>query len=211
MDEIGYQRYEKFFHEDCYRIKEWNDEQTDAKGWLAINSLTGGAAGGGTRMKLGATCEDAVLLAKTMEIKFRVSGPPIGGAKSVLSFDPTSPQKNEVLKRWFRFIGDELRSVYGTGGDQNVNEDEVIALTEESIDLRHPQEGIVRGHYAPDDTALQQVLGQLRQGVQLPVRLPDVGLDLALSEVITGYGVAAALEALYEHRGSSLAGKRVLV
>src|SRR5262249_4050532 len=41
--------------------------------------------------------------------------------------------------------------------------------------------------------------------------LPGVDLDLALSEVITGYGVATALEALYELKGSSLAGKRVLV
>lgn len=36
-------------------VFEWNDEFTDAKGWLVINSLKGGAAGGGTRMRKGLT------------------------------------------------------------------------------------------------------------------------------------------------------------
>lgn len=32
-------------------VFEWNDPKSEAKGWLVINSLTGGAAGGGTRMR----------------------------------------------------------------------------------------------------------------------------------------------------------------
>ena len=31
-------------------VFEWNDAETAAKGWVVINSLRGGAAGGGTRM-----------------------------------------------------------------------------------------------------------------------------------------------------------------
>jgi hypothetical protein len=27
-------------------VYEWNDPETDAKGWVVINSLKGGAAGG---------------------------------------------------------------------------------------------------------------------------------------------------------------------
>ena len=34
-------------------IFEWKDSQTDAEGWVVINSLRGGAAGGGTRMRVG--------------------------------------------------------------------------------------------------------------------------------------------------------------
>ena len=34
-------------------VIEWNDTQTEARGWLVINSLKGGAAGGGTRMRVG--------------------------------------------------------------------------------------------------------------------------------------------------------------
>ena len=34
-------------------VFEWNDAETGAEGWVVINSLRGGAAGGGTRMKKG--------------------------------------------------------------------------------------------------------------------------------------------------------------
>ena len=32
-------------------VFEWSDSQTEAEGWVVINSLRGGAAGGGTRMR----------------------------------------------------------------------------------------------------------------------------------------------------------------
>ena len=33
-----------------------------------------------------------------MEIKFTVAGPPIGGGKSGINFDPRDPRKKEVLQ-----------------------------------------------------------------------------------------------------------------
>ena len=88
-------------------IFEWKDDLTPAKGWIVINSLRGGASAGGTRMHANVTLEEVVALAKTMEIKFTVSGPPIGGAKSGINFDPKDPRKKEVLKRWFAGISHE--------------------------------------------------------------------------------------------------------
>lgn len=69
-------------------VFEWNDTETNAKGWLVINSLRGGAAAGGTRMRIGVTKNEVLALAKTMEVKFTVAGPPIGGGKSGINFDP---------------------------------------------------------------------------------------------------------------------------
>ena len=63
-------------------VFEWKDAETEAQGWVVINSLRGGAAGGGTRMRVGLDKHEVTSLAKTMEVKFTVSGPPIGGAKS---------------------------------------------------------------------------------------------------------------------------------
>ena len=63
-------------------VFEWHDSETTAKGWIVINSLRGGAAGGGTRMRVGLNRHEVESLAKTMEIKFTIAGPPIGGAKS---------------------------------------------------------------------------------------------------------------------------------
>jgi glutamate dehydrogenase/leucine dehydrogenase len=121
-------------------VFEWKDPFSEAEGWVVINSLRGGAAGGGTRMRAGLDKREVESLAKTMEIKFTVSGPQIGGAKSGINFDPRDPRKQEVLERWFAAVTPLLKHYYGTGGDLNVDEiHEVIAITEE-CGIWHPQE-----------------------------------------------------------------------
>ena len=90
------QRYES---QQPHIVFEWKDSETEAEGWVVINSLRGGAAGGGTRMRKGLDKREVESLAKTMEIKFTVSGPAIGGAKSGINFDPADPRKAGVLKR----------------------------------------------------------------------------------------------------------------
>ena len=146
-------------------VFEWNDEDTGAQGWVVINSLRNGAAGGGTRMRKGLTKEEVVSLSKVMEIKFTISGPDIGGAKSGINFDPRDPRKEEVLRRWFAAVFPLLKNYYGTGGDLNVDEiKEVIPMTED-LGLWHPQEGVVRGHLKVSKGAEIHTLGQLRFGV----------------------------------------------
>jgi hypothetical protein len=113
------QAYEKRSPEIVF---EWNDAETDARGWVVINSLRGGAAGGGTRMHPRLDKDEVISLAKTMEIKFTVSGPQIGGAKSGIAFDPNDPRKEDVLRRWYAAVTPLLKSYYGTGGDMNVDE-----------------------------------------------------------------------------------------
>ncbi|QVI58661.1 Glu/Leu/Phe/Val dehydrogenase dimerization domain-containing protein [Nocardioides faecalis] len=132
-------------------VFEWHDAETEAKGWAVINSLRGGAAGGGTRMRAGLDRAEVEALAKTMEVKFTVSGPAIGGAKSGIDFDPNDPRRAGVLARWFKAVAPLLKTYYGTGGDLNVDEvHDVIPLTER-YGLWHPQEGIVNGHFAADE------------------------------------------------------------
>ena len=80
------EKLKKFEHKKPEVVFEWNDEETGAEGWVVINSLRGGAAGGGTRMRKGLDKREVESLAKTMEIKFTVAGPPIGGAKSGINF-----------------------------------------------------------------------------------------------------------------------------
>ena len=104
---------EKFENKKPEIVFEWNDSETEACGWVVINSLRGGSAGGGTRMRLGLDRNEVESLAKTMEIKFTVSGPPIGGAKSGINFDPNDPRKKEVLKRWYKAVYPLLKNYYG--------------------------------------------------------------------------------------------------
>lgn len=196
-------------------VFHWKDAETEAEGWTVINSLRGGAAGGGTRMRVGLDQNEVLSLAKTMEVKFTVSGPAIGGAKSGINFDPNDPRKKGVLQRWYRAVSPLLKSYYGTGGDMNVDEiHEVIPITEES-GVWHPQEGVFNGHFRPSEADKINRIGQLRQGVikvvENPEYSPDVARKYTVADLITGYGVSEAVRHYYDIYGGSIKGKRALV
>ncbi|MEM6718035.1 MAG: Glu/Leu/Phe/Val dehydrogenase dimerization domain-containing protein [Bacteroidota bacterium] len=196
-------------------VFNWKDPETEAEGWTVINSLRGGAAGGGTRMRKGLDMNEVLSLAKTMEVKFTVSGPAIGGAKSGINFDPHDPRKNGVLKRWYNAVAPLLKSYYGTGGDLNVDEiHEVIPITEDS-GVWHPQEGVFNGHFKPTDADKINRIGQLRMGVikviESPTYSPDVSRKYTVADMITGFGVAEAARHFYDIYGGSIEGKRAIV
>ncbi|MEZ7494125.1 Glu/Leu/Phe/Val dehydrogenase dimerization domain-containing protein [Leeuwenhoekiella aequorea] len=196
-------------------VFHWNDPETEAEGWTVINSLRGGAAGGGTRMRKGLDRNEVLSLAKTMEVKFTVSGPAIGGAKSGINFDPNDPRKKGVLERWYAAVSPLLKSYYGTGGDLNVDEiHEVIPITEES-GVWHPQEGVFNGHFRPTEADKINRIGQLRQGVIKVLEnqhfSPDVSRKYTVADMITGYGVAEAAKHFYDIYGGSIEGKRAVI
>lgn len=196
-------------------VFEWKDSETEAEGWVVINSLRGGAAGGGTRMRLGLDKREVESLAKTMEVKFTVSGPPIGGAKSGINFDPNDPRKAGVLHRWYAAVMPLLKYYYGTGGDLNVDEiHEVIPITED-VGIWHPQEGVFTGHYKPTEAQKVNRIGQLRQGVIKVIEderfTPSHSKKYTIADMCTGYGVAEAVKHYYELWGGNLAGKRAVV
>ena len=205
----------KYEEKDPEIVFHWNDPETEAEGWTVINSLRGGAAGGGTRMRPGLNENEVLSLAKTMEVKFTVSGPAIGGAKSGINFDPRDPRKKGVLERWYKAVSPLLKSYYGTGGDLNVDEiHEVIPITEES-GVWHPQEGVFNGHFTPTEADKINRIGQLRQGVIKVLEnsdySPDVSRKYTVADMITGYGVAEAVRHYYEIYGGSVKGKHAIV
>jgi len=205
-------RYNAFLLQPPQLTVAWVDRPTEARGWLVINSLRGGAAGGGTRMRLGANLREVSYLAKTMELKFALAGPPIGGAKSALDFDPGDPRKHEVLRRWYAAIEPYLRDRYGTGGDLNVDEVHEVIPMVRGLGLEHPQEGVVRGHLRPRGERLRQVFNTLDRGVRAPVTEHGVrGLELTVADMITGYGVARTVIGYYQRLGRGLDGVRVSV
>jgi len=205
----------KYENKEPEIVFNWKDSETEAEGWVVINSLRGGAAGGGTRMRKGLDMNEVLSLAKTMEIKFTVSGPAIGGAKSGINFDPKDSRKKGVLERWYRVVSPLLKSYYGTGGDLNVDEiHEVIPITEES-GVWHPQEGVFNGHFKPTEADKINRIGQLRQGVikviENPEYSPDVSRKYTVADMITGFGVAEAAKHYYDVYGGSINGKRAVI
>lgn len=205
----------KFENKTPEIVFEWSDSETEAEGWVVINSLRGGAAGGGTRMRKGLDKREVESLAKTMEVKFTVSGPSIGGAKSGINFDPSDPRKSGVLERWYKAVMPLLKNYYGTGGDLNVDEiHEVIPITE-SYGLWHPQEGIVNGHFHANEPQKIRKIGQLRQGVSKvledPKFTPNGPRKYTVADMITGYGVSEAVRHYYSIWGGQLQGKRAVI
>jgi glutamate dehydrogenase/leucine dehydrogenase len=209
------EKLKKFEEQRPQIVFEWKDRETEAEGWLVINSLRGGAAGGGTRMRKGLDRHEVTSLAKTMEVKFSVAGPQIGGAKSGINFDPADPRKEGVLRRWFKAVHPILKHYYGTGGDLNVDEiHDVIAITSDN-GLLHPQEGVVNGHLGSDEKTRHEKILRLRMGVVLPVtttglRVP-VDKNYTVADMITGFGVAESIRHFHELSGKPLKGKKTII
>jgi glutamate dehydrogenase/leucine dehydrogenase len=196
-------------------VFEWSDSETEAEGWVVINSLRGGAAGGGTRMRKGLNKHEVVSLAKTMEVKFTVAGPAIGGAKSGINFDPKDPRKEGVLERWYAAITPLLKNYYGTGGDLNVDEiHEVIPITK-NLGVEHPQEGVFTGHFKPSSAEKSKIIKQLQDGVLLeitnPSLTPDVSHKYTVADMITGFGVSEAVKHFYHLHNENLTDKKVII
>jgi glutamate dehydrogenase/leucine dehydrogenase len=151
-----------------------------------------------------------------MEVKFTVSGPPIGGAKSGINFDPKDPRKEEVLKRWYKAVMPLLKRYYGTGGDLNIDEiHEVIPITEE-YGLWHPQEGVVNGHLKPTKSEKIQAIGQLRMGVSKVLEDPNYtpsgsNKKYVVADMITGYGVSESVKHYYSIYGGDVKNKKVII
>ncbi len=196
-------------------VFEWKDSETEAEGWVVINSLRGGAAGGGTRMRQGLDKREVESLAKTMEVKFTVAGPPIGGAKSGINFNPKDPRKKDVLKRWFAAVTPLLKHYYGTGGDLNIDEIHEVIPTTEVCGVWHPQEGVFNGHFQPREAQKINRIGQLRQGVLKVIEdekySPSLKRKYAIADMITGYGVAESIRLYFEIWGGNVKDKKIIV
>jgi glutamate dehydrogenase/leucine dehydrogenase len=166
-------------------------------------------------MRVGLDKREVESLAKTMEVKFTVAGPAIGGAKSGINFDPKDPRKEGVLKRWFAAVSPLLKNYYGTGGDLNVDEiHEVIPITE-SCGVWHPQEGVFNGHFQPKEAQKMNRIGQLQRGVLKVIEdatlTPDVDRKFVVADMITGFGVSESIRHYFSLWGGDVKDKKVIV
>jgi glutamate dehydrogenase/leucine dehydrogenase len=212
----NWRRYAAYLRQPPELTVAWHDAETGARAWLVVNAWRGGAAGGGTRMRLGVEPREVVYLAKAMQLKFALAGPAIGGAKSGIDFDPTDPRKPEVLERWWHSILPLLRDRYGTGGDLNVDEMVDVIPAFARLGMLHPQQGIVTGHLQPDAARFDEVMQRMAAGVEAPLchARPGIVLDgtsMTVADMITGYGVAYSARRLLEKQGRPIEGARVLV
>lgn len=163
----------------------WNDPASDARGYLVIDTLVRGIAGGGCRMRAGCTFDEVARLAQTMTLKFALFEVPMGGAKVGLDYDPTAPDADLVLNRFFAAIAPYLKESYVTGPDMGTQEAQIIRALN-NIGIPSPAYPAIQRWRLPPDTE-----ETMRRALALETN------GMTLDGFITGYGVAVcALEAL---------------
>ena len=97
-------------------------------GYLAIDSLVGGAAHGGLRIALDVSAELLRSAARTMTLKYGFARLPVGGAKAAIHADPELPPAERValLKEFGRAIQPFLQTgTYVPGEDMGSSADDI--------------------------------------------------------------------------------------
>lgn len=181
---------------DSYLELTWTDEVTGTKGYVVIDTLSRGVAGGGLRMRDGVTLDEVRDLAQAMTLKEAVvytegdNYVPLGGAKAGIDCDPYDPRAREVLGRFGRAMRPLIQTLFATGEDFGVRQD--------VIDEVFADEGI----RSSAESALALVddgadAAHERLKVAFAVDVDGVGLG----ELVGGYGVAETALAALEFRG----------
>jgi glutamate dehydrogenase (NAD(P)+) len=177
----------------------WTDPVTGRKGYVVIDRLVNGLAGGGTRMRAGVTLEEVERLARTMSLKNGAVNLPGGGAKGGLDCDPHDPEARPLLTRFIRAVRPLLETYWGTAED--------MGTTQQLLDEVFVEVGM--------QSSVQATLNRSGDGAAALRRLVDgLGVQvggIGLGDLVGGYGVAQAAAAAAGHQGRSIEGLRAAI
>ena len=108
-----------------------HDTKTGMKGMVVIDNTARGIGKGGCRMSANVSLHDCFRLARTMTWKWAMADIFLGGAKACIKNDPTSPDKEEIIRAFVRKIRKLIPDEYVFGNDMGFSErDGAIALDE---------------------------------------------------------------------------------
>lgn len=186
----------------------WQDDLSDATGYVVIDRLLRGVASGGLRMRAGCTLDEVRGLAQAMTKKEAVhllEGAryvPVGGAKGGIDFDPRHPDAKRVLERFLDSLSPILRSYWAVGEDLGVRQHDIDEIFE-------------RRGWGSAVAPVRRLLGAERETAVADARLArafSVKVDgIAQDELVGGYGVTVAALTAMRLRGIDPAGARAVV
>ncbi|UWZ39214.1 Glu/Leu/Phe/Val dehydrogenase [Dactylosporangium roseum] len=159
-----------------------SDRKTGMRGVLVIDNSALGMGKGGTRMSPTLTVREVARLARTMTWKWAAVDLFHGGAKAGILGDPTSPDKEGILRAFARALANEVPREYVFGLDMGLTEQDAAIFIDE--------------------------LGDRGAAVGLPRQLGGLPYDQL---GVTGYGVAEATDAAAATLGLDIAGSRVVI
>lgn len=181
---------------NSYLELTWTDEITGIKGYVVIDTLSRGVAGGGLRMREGVTLDEVRDLAQAMTLKEAVVYTPgdryvpLGGAKGGIDCDPYDPRAREVLGRFGRAMKPLIEALFATGEDFGVRQDVIDEVFAEE-GIRSSAESALSLVDDGPDAAYARLKFAFAQTVD----------GIGLGELVGGYGVAETALAALEFRG----------
>ncbi len=174
-----------------YVVVEWNDTETEAKGWMCAYNFVGHYCGGGTRMHPTVTKEEVIRLATTMGYKYKAcESQTTGGCKAGIAYDYNAPDALEVLRRFLTAMAPYINAGVSIGGDLGVDYSDVLNILDD-LGIGIPQTKAMKED--PD----------IRQGIVNHERAEkELTYDgFKMYDMITGYGVAAAADEAWKIKG----------
>lgn len=134
---------------------QYVDPPTGARGYLVIDSLVGGIAAGGLRVKEDVTEAQVTALARNMTLKQAAVGIRVGGAKAGLAADPRDPSHKDILKRFMMALKPLFLHMYSCGPDMNTNLTELEEIGR-SMGVPCLKIAVARSRGIPDDEFLRR-------------------------------------------------------
>lgn len=183
-----------------YILVEWNDTETDAKGWLCAYNFVNNYCGGGTRMHPTVTAEEVVRLATAMGYKYNAcESKTTGGCKGGIAYDYKAPDAKDVLRRYLKAMSPYINAGVSIGGDLGVDYGDVLEILDE-IGIGLPQTQAMRKDPEQQKRIKDHddVCGMTYDG-------------FLMYDMITGYGCAAALDEAWKFKGNEGGSARVVL
>lgn len=182
-----------------YVIVEWNDVESDAKGWLCAYNFVNHYCGGGTRMHPTVTRDEVVRLATTMGYKYKAAeSKTTGGCKGGIAYDYKAPDAKDVLRRYLVAMAPYIKAGVSIGGDLGVDYGDVLRILDDlGIGLPATKE-------MKNDPRIQQCIED-HDG------LCEMTYDgFKMYDMITGYGCAASLDEAWKIKSGKDGAKVVI-
>jgi glutamate dehydrogenase (NAD(P)+) len=178
---------------------EWTDPVTSRKGYLVIDRLVGGIAGGGTRVRAGLTLTEIERPARTMSYKCGAMNLASGGAKGGIDCDPHSPEMRDMLTRFVTAMTPLLDTYWATAEDYGITQSELDSVFKD-VGLGMSVHAALK-KIGDEDAAMDRVVRGLAVDVE----------GIGLADVIGGYGVAEAAVAAMPQLGLTAGSTRAVV
>jgi glutamate dehydrogenase (NAD(P)+) len=170
-----------------YIVVDWNDTESEAKGWLCIHNLVEGYCGGGLRMHPNVSKHEVMRLAEGMALKYTAAGSKnCGGHKSGIAYDYKKPDAKEVLRRFMIAVRPYIEMGIELGDDLGTNYDDIMnVLNEFGLGVSLPRKK------AHDEMLLKRK--KAFETFYFTAKDKDFPFD-SLANSITGFGVAHAVD-----------------